>query len=99
VKEPARMAGKACVQERKQTVKKSSVKISAENLVVESEKRRTKLLKRKIQPEPHMAKDSSASSPKHVEEQEQQVAPLPSSATRKIPLSSFPKVDSQTEKR
>jgi ABC-type uncharacterized transport system involved in gliding motility auxiliary subunit len=83
-KEPARMTDKARVQERKQTMRKVSVKIPSENLIDEPDKRRTKLLKQKIQPEPHMAKDASVSSPKHVDEQET--------------LSSFPKVDSETEK-
>ncbi|XP_062199170.1 protein ENHANCED DOWNY MILDEW 2-like [Phragmites australis] len=98
-KEPAEMTDKVYLQEREQTTRKVPVKISSENLVDKPEKKKAKFLKEKIQVKTHMAKDGSISSPKPAKEQEQEIVPLPSSATRKIPLSSFPTVDSETEKR
>ncbi|XP_072148269.1 protein ENHANCED DOWNY MILDEW 2 isoform X2 [Setaria viridis] len=75
----------------KQTSREVSTKSFTEDLVFKPEKKKVKLLKEKIQPEPRV------SSPKPVKEQELVV--LPSSATRKIPLSLFPIVDSEVEKR
>ncbi|GJM99721.1 hypothetical protein PR202_ga16848 [Eleusine coracana subsp. coracana] len=98
-KEPAKVTGRVHVQERKQTIRKLSVNISSDDFLDEPEKKRTRFLKQKILPEPQVAKDASLSSPKPVQEQEQQMVPLPSSDTRKIPPSSFPVVDSETEKR
>ncbi|TVU11145.1 hypothetical protein EJB05_44712 [Eragrostis curvula] len=98
-KEPGKMSDKVHMQGRKQTVKTSSVKVSSDNVGDRPEKKRTRFLKEKMQPEPHMAKDASVSKPKPVEEQEQEMVHLPSLATRKIPLSSFPIVDCETEKR
>ncbi|GJN28739.1 hypothetical protein PR202_gb16898 [Eleusine coracana subsp. coracana] len=98
-KEPAKVTGRVHVQERKQTIRKLSVNISSGDFVDEPEKKRTRFLKQKIRPEPQVAKDASLSSPKPVQEQEEPMVPLPSSDTRKIPPSSFPVVDSETEKR
>lgn len=82
-------------EQTKQTKREISTKSFTENLFVKPEKKKAKLLKEKIQPESHVAKDASVSSPKPVEE----LVVLPSSASKKIPLSSFPTVDSEAEKR
>ncbi|PAN11153.1 hypothetical protein PAHAL_2G204400 [Panicum hallii] len=82
-----------------QSRREVSMKSYAKDLVSKPEKKKAKLLKEKIQPEPRVAKDPSVSSPKPVKEQEQELVVSPSSATRKIPLSSFPIVDSEAEKR
>ncbi|KAF8712051.1 hypothetical protein HU200_028883 [Digitaria exilis] len=92
----------ACVQKTEQTkqiCRQVSMKSCTENLVVKPEKKKAKFIKEKIHPESHVPKDASVSSPKSVKEQEQELVVLPSSAARKIPLSSFPTVDSEAEKR
>jgi hypothetical protein len=81
----------------KQISREVSTKSFTENLVFEPEKKKTKFLKEKIQPELRVAKDPSVSSPEPVKEQELVV--LPPSATRKVPPSLFPIVDSEVEKR
>jgi len=101
-KNTGKMKGMVHVQKNEQTKLTSrevSTKSYTEDLVFKPEKKKAKLLKEKIQPEPRVAKDPSVSSPKPVKEQEQELVVLPSSATRKIPLSSFPIVDSEAEKR
>ncbi|RLM85862.1 uncharacterized protein C2845_PM04G16980 [Panicum miliaceum] len=101
-KDTGKMKGMVHVQKSElteQTSREVSTKSYAEDLVSKPEKKKAKLLKEKIQPEPRVAKDPSVSSPKPVKEQEQELVVSPSSATRKIPLSSFPIVDSEAEKR
>ncbi|OEL22228.1 Protein ENHANCED DOWNY MILDEW 2 [Dichanthelium oligosanthes] len=100
-KDTGKMKGKVRVQkseQTKQTSREVSAKSFTENLIVEPEKKKAKFLKEKIQPALRVAKDPSLSSSKPVKEQEQEQE-LPSSTTRKIPLSSFPTVDSEAEKR
>ncbi|CAN6204060.1 unnamed protein product [Urochloa humidicola] len=97
-----KMKGMICVQkseQTKQTSREVSTKSFIEDLVFKPEKKKAKFLKEKIQPEPRVAKDPSVSSPKPGKEQEQELVVLPSSATRKTPLSSFPTVDGEAEKR
>lgn len=91
-----------CVQKTEQTkqiCREVSMKSFTENLVVKPEKKKAKCFKEKMRQESHVANDASVSSPKSVKEQEQELVVLPSSATRKIPLSTFPTVDSEAEKR
>ena len=98
-KNTGKMEGMVHVQKSEQTSREVPTKSYTKDLVFEPEKKQAKFLKEKIQPEPHVAKDPSVSSPKPVKEQEQELVVLPSSATRKIPLSSFPVVDTEAEKR
>ncbi|WVZ64093.1 hypothetical protein U9M48_013662 [Paspalum notatum var. saurae] len=96
-KDNMKMKSRVHVQEgeqNKQTTREVSEKNSTENLVYRPEKKKAKLVK-KIQL-PDVPNDPSLSSPLP---QEQELAPLPSSASRKIPQSSFPTVDSEIEKR
>ncbi|CAN6173836.1 unnamed protein product [Urochloa humidicola] len=86
-------------EQTKQASRVVSTKSYTDDLVFEPEKKKAKFLKEKIQPEAHVAKDPSVSSPKPIKEQEQELLVLPSSGTRKIPLSSFPIVDNDAEKR
>lgn len=86
-------------EQTKQICREISMKSFTENLVVKPEKKKAKCFKEKMRQESHVANDASVSSPKSVKEQEQELVVLPSSATRKIPLSSFPTVDSEAEKR
>jgi|UniRef100_A0A804Q8Z8 hypothetical protein len=81
-------------EQNKQDTREVSAKSFTQNLVDTPVKKKAKL-KEKIQL-PYVAKDHFISSPKSVKEQEQELVPLPLSAIRK---SSFPKVDSETEKR
>ncbi|RLN34979.1 protein ENHANCED DOWNY MILDEW 2-like isoform X2 [Panicum miliaceum] len=99
LKDTGKMKGIVHVQKSKQTNREVSTKSFTEDLVFKPEKKKAKFLKEKIQTEPHVAKDPSVNSPKPVKEQEQELVVLPSSATRKIPLSSFPIVDSEAEKK
>lgn len=86
-------------EQTKQICREISMKSFTENLVVKPEKKKAKCFKEKMRQESHVANDASVRSPKSVEAQEQELVVLPSSATRKIPLSSFPTVDSEAEKR
>lgn len=86
-------------EQTKQICREISMKSFTENLVVKPEKKKAKCFKEKMRQESHVANDASVSSPKSVKEQEQELVVLPSSATRKIPLSTFPTVDSEAEKR
>ncbi|CAL5080641.1 unnamed protein product [Urochloa decumbens] len=86
-------------EQTKQTSREVSTKSFTEDLVFKPEKKKVKFLREKIQPESCVAKDPSVSSPKPGKEQEQELVVLPSSATWKVPLSSFPIVDSEAEKR
>ncbi|KAJ1289089.1 hypothetical protein BS78_02G138300 [Paspalum vaginatum] len=97
LKDNMKMKTRVYVQEgeqNKQTTREVSEKNSTENLVYRPEKKKAKFVKEKIQL-PDVPNDP-LSSPLP---QEQELAPLPSFATRKIPQSSFPTVDSEIEKR
>jgi len=75
-KNTGKMKGMVHVQKNEQTKLTSrevSTKSYTEDLVFKPEKKKAKLLKEKIQPEPHVAKDPSVSSPKPVKEQEQEL--------------------------
>ncbi|XP_066390009.1 protein ENHANCED DOWNY MILDEW 2-like isoform X2 [Miscanthus floridulus] len=99
-KDTVKMENKVRMQEReqnKQNTREVSVKSFTENPVDRPVKKKAKL-KEKIQL-PYVAKDHIVSSQKSVKEQEQELPSLPLSATRKIPPSLFPRVDSETEKR
>ncbi|KAL6630944.1 hypothetical protein ACP70R_028284 [Stipagrostis hirtigluma subsp. patula] len=100
--EPARMPVKVRVQESeksKKTTRKVAVKSSSEHLADKPSKKKDKFLKEEIQLEPSIVKEASVSSPRSAKEQKQELVTLPASATRRIPLSSFPSVDSETDKR
>uniref|UniRef100_A0A0D9V1G7 Zinc finger PHD-type domain-containing protein n=1 Tax=Leersia perrieri TaxID=77586 RepID=A0A0D9V1G7_9ORYZ len=79
--------------------RKISARSSSEQLVVKHDKKKTRFLKDRAQPEPCMTKDASASSTKPAKVQEKLLATMSSSPSRKTPQSSFPTVDSETEKR
>lgn len=99
-KDTVKMKSKVRMQEReqnKQNTREVSAKSFTENPVDRPVKKKAKL-KEKMQL-PYVAKDHIVSSPKSVKEQDQELPSLPLSATRKIPLSLFPRVDSETEKR
>jgi len=99
-KDTVKMESKDRMQEReqnKQNTREVSAKSFTENPVDRPVKKKAKL-KEKIQL-PYVAKDHIVSSQKSVKEQEQELPSLPLSATRKIPPSLFPRVDSETEKR
>lgn len=98
LKDTMKVKNKVSVQEREQNKQTTREVFDTEDLVYRPEKKKAKVLKEKIQL-PNVPKDPSVSSPKPAKEPQQEQAPLPLSATRKIPLSSFPTVDSETEKR
>lgn len=92
-----KMKSKGRMQEReqnKQNTGEVSAKSFTENPADGPVKKKAKL-NEKIQLR-YVAKDNFVSSPKSVKEQEQE---LPLSTTGKIPLSLFPIVNSETEKR
>ncbi|KAL6838985.1 hypothetical protein ACP4OV_031212 [Aristida adscensionis] len=99
---PARMPEKNHAQESeeiKQTTRKVATKSSFKQLVGKPEKKKAKILKEQIQLEPCIVEDTSMSIPTSTKQQEQELITLPSCSTRKIPLSSFPRVDDDTDKR
>lgn len=96
-KDTVKMKSKVRMQESEQNkhdTREVSVKSFTQNVVDTPVKKKGKLKENKQLP--YVAKDHFVSSPKSVKEQEQELVPLPLSAIRK---SSFPKVDSETEKR
>jgi hypothetical protein len=97
---PAKLASKVRVQED-EYARRSALKSSSEQFVEKPEKK-TKLLKQRTQPEserPNLARGASASSPRPAKEQEKSLATSPSFTTGNIPQSSFPRVNSEIEKR
>ncbi|KAL5227641.1 hypothetical protein ABZP36_015906 [Zizania latifolia] len=88
----------ALIQESDQA-RKTCARSSSEHFVDKPEKKKAKLLEVRAQPEPYMVNDTIASSTKPVKDQEELLATMPSSNTRKIPQSSFPTVDNETESR
>jgi hypothetical protein len=96
-KDTVKMKSKVRMQEseqNKQDTREVSVKSFTQNVVDTPVKKKGKLKENKQLP--YVAKDHFVSSPKSVKEQEQELVPLPLSGIRK---SSFPKVDSEIEKR
>uniref|UniRef100_A0A0E0JJF4 Zinc finger PHD-type domain-containing protein n=1 Tax=Oryza punctata TaxID=4537 RepID=A0A0E0JJF4_ORYPU len=88
-----------CVQENDRA-RKISARSSSEQFVVKPNKKKAKFLKDTPQPDPCMLKDASTGITKPAKEQEKLLVTMPSSSTStKIPQSSFPTVDSETEKR
>lgn len=95
---PAKFPGKVRVQENEHA-RKIAVRSSSEQLVEKPEKKKVKLLKQRTQPESNMVRDAAASSPKHANKQEKYWSSSTSSTTMNMPQSSFPIVDSETERR
>ncbi|XP_008669978.1 protein ENHANCED DOWNY MILDEW 2 isoform X7 [Zea mays] len=96
-KDTVKMKSKVRMQESEQNkhdTREVSVKSFTQNVVDTPVKKKGKLKENKQLP--YVAKDHFVSSPKSVKEQEQELVPLPLSGIRK---SSFPKVDSEIEKR
>lgn len=85
-------------EQNKQTTREVSVNSFTENLGDRPVKKKAKFVKEEVQLS-RVAKDHFVSSSKPVKEQEQESVPLPLSAKSNIPLSSFPTVNSETEKR
>jgi hypothetical protein len=99
---PANLPMKGRVQEDQRT-RRSDVKSSSEQFVEKPEKKKAKLFKQ-TQPEPestepNLARDSSVSSPKPAKEQEKYLTSSHLSTTGNMPQSSFPRVNSEIEKR
>ncbi|KAG8040765.1 hypothetical protein GUJ93_ZPchr0533g6555 [Zizania palustris] len=94
----AGLSDMALIQESHQA-RKTCARSSSEHFVDKPEKKKAKLLEVREQPEPYMVNDTIASSTKPVKDQEELLATMPSSNTRKIPQSSFPTVDNETESR
>ncbi|KAM0864881.1 hypothetical protein ACQ4PT_043646 [Festuca glaucescens] len=99
---PAKLPVKVRVQEDEHA-RRSNVKSSSEKFVEKPEKKQAKLFKQRTQPEaestePNLARDSSVSSPRPAKEQEKYLTTSPLS-TGNMPQSSFPRVNSEIEKR
>ncbi|KAF0895444.1 hypothetical protein E2562_012452, partial [Oryza meyeriana var. granulata] len=96
--ERGKLPDMVCIQESDQA-RKISARSSSEQFIVKPEKKKAKFLKDRARPEPCMIKDAATSSTKPAKKQEKLLVTMPSSTSRKIPQSSFPTVDSETEKR
>uniref|UniRef100_A0A0D3EPF6 Zinc finger PHD-type domain-containing protein n=1 Tax=Oryza barthii TaxID=65489 RepID=A0A0D3EPF6_9ORYZ len=88
-----------CIQESDRA-RKISARSSSEQFVVKPDKKKARFLKDTPQPDPCLLKDASTGITKPAKEQGKLLVTMPSSSTStKIPQSSFPRVDSETEKR
>ncbi|XP_006644210.1 protein ENHANCED DOWNY MILDEW 2-like [Oryza brachyantha] len=96
--EPGKSPDMVCVQEIGEARTISS-RSSSEQFVVKPEEKKTKFLKDRSRPKPCMIKDAATSSTKPAKDHEKQLVTMPSSTSWKVPQSSFPTVDSETEKR
>lgn len=88
-----------CIQESDRA-RKISARSSSEQFVVKPDKKKARFLKDTPQPDPCLLKDASTGITKPAKEQGKLLVTMTSSSTStKIPQSSFPRVDSETEKR
>ncbi|KAM0867441.1 hypothetical protein ACQ4PT_042030 [Festuca glaucescens] len=100
---PANLPMKGRVQEDEHA-RRSDVKGSSEQFVEKPEKKKAKSFKQRTQPEPestepNLARDSSVSSPRPAKEQEKYLSSSHLSTTGNMPQSSFPRVNSEIERR